>query len=196
MPVHVPTPPPALADLLSENLAVVFCGINPGLRAAATGHHFDGANNRFWRVLHLAGFTPMQIRPTDDRDLLAYGCGLTTAVGRPTARADQLSRQELLDSAMALRQKIQRYRPAHIAFLGKAAYAAISGQRQVLWGRQAEPFGGAQAWVLPNPSGLNRLFSVDDLVDAYRALVAATSPTPPPMPAPLPGTPTGRPCGS
>ncbi|CAB3629489.1 G/U mismatch-specific DNA glycosylase [Achromobacter pestifer] len=168
-----PPPPPGLPDLLAEGLAVVFCGINPGLRAAASGHHFDGANNRFWRVLHLAGFTPQQIRPANDRDLLAHRCGLTAAVGRATARADQLSQQELLNAGAALRLKIEHYRPAHVAFLGKAAYAAISNQRQVLWGRQAEPFGGAHAWVLPNPSGLNRSFSVNELVDAYRQLFLA-----------------------
>lgn len=175
MPTCAPdqAPPPSLPDLLSANLAVVFCGINPGLRAAATGHHFDGTGNRFWRVLHLAGFTAAQIHPADDRDLLAYGCGLTTAVVRPTARADHLSRQELIDSALALRQKIEHYRPAHVAFLGKAAYAAITEQRDVLWGRQVERFGGARAWVLPNPSGLNRSFSVDDLVLAYRELFDA-----------------------
>lgn len=167
------TSPAGLPDMLAEDLAVVFCGINPGLRAAASGHHFDGANNRFWRVLHRAGFTPQQIHPANDRDLLAYRCGLTAAVGRPTARADQLLRHELLNAGSALRVKIERYRPAHVAFLGKAAYAAISGQRHVLWGRQTEPFGGAHAWVLPNPSGLNRSFSLDELIDAYRQLFLA-----------------------
>jgi TDG/mug DNA glycosylase family protein len=80
----------ALPDIITERLAVVFCGINPGMAAAATGHHFAGRGNRFWRVIHLAGFTPEEILPENDRTILQYRCGLTTVVDRPTARADQL----------------------------------------------------------------------------------------------------------
>src|SRR5580698_8875935 len=81
-----------LPDILEPGLSVIFCGINPGLRAASTGHHFAGRGNRFWRVLHLAGFTPEQILPEDDRSLLRYGCGLTAVVPRATAQAAELSR--------------------------------------------------------------------------------------------------------
>ncbi|KAF0811349.1 G/U mismatch-specific DNA glycosylase [Andreprevotia sp. IGB-42] len=167
------TPASALPDVLADGLAVVFCGINPGLKAAATGHHFAGNGNRFWRALHLAGFTPTLLRAENDADLLAHGCGLTTAVARPTQRADQLSLQEFRDARSLLLQKIERHRPGWIAFLGKAAYAAISGQRQVQWGCQSVLFGGANVWVLPNPSGLNRAFSLDDLAAAYKALLLA-----------------------
>jgi len=137
------------------------------------GHHFEGHNNRFWRVLHLAGFTPEQMRAANDRDLLKHRCGLTTVVSRPTARADQLSPHEFRDSTSALRDKIELHRPTHIAFLGKAAYAAISGQREIQWGRQSTAFGGSHAWLLPNPSGLNRSFSLNDLVEAYKELYLA-----------------------
>jgi len=162
--------PASLPDVLARGLAVIFCGINPGMEAAAVGHHFAGKGNRFWRVLHLAGFTPELIRPENDRELLAHRCGFTSAVGRPTARADQLSARKYLESSSALRNKIELYHPAYIAFLGKAAYAAISGQRQLLWGQQSSRFGGSKVWLLPNPSGLNRSFSLDDLVRAYKAL--------------------------
>jgi len=46
-----------LPDILAERLVVVFCGINPGLSAAAAGHHFFGRSNRFWRVIHSADRT-------------------------------------------------------------------------------------------------------------------------------------------
>jgi len=162
-----------LPDVIAAGLAVVFCGINPGMRAVETGHHFEGHSNRFWRVLHLAGFTPEQMRPANDRDLLKHRCGLTTVVSRPTARADQLSAHEFHDSTAALRDKIELHQPAYIAFLGKAAYAAISGQREIHWGRQSTMFGGSEVWLLPNPSGLNRSFSLNDLVEAYRELYLA-----------------------
>ncbi|WP_087734352.1 G/U mismatch-specific DNA glycosylase [Paraburkholderia piptadeniae] len=162
-----------LPDILEAGLSVVFCGINPGLRAAATGHHFAGRGNRFWRVLHLAGFTPDELSPDNDRMLLQYGCGLTAVVARPTARADELSRSEIRDAAAGFEKKIECHAPRNIAFLGKMAIAGITGSRNIQWGLQTAAFGGAQVWVLPNPSGLNRSFSLDALVDAYRALYVA-----------------------
>ncbi|MFM0645983.1 G/U mismatch-specific DNA glycosylase [Paraburkholderia bryophila] len=160
--------PLSLPDLLEPALSLVFCGINPGMRAASTGHHFEGRNNRFWRVLHLAGFTPEQIRPEDDHTLLSHGYGLTTVVPRPTARAAELTRSEMQLAGEAFQRKIEHYAPRYVAFLGKMAFSAISGAPNIEWGLQAKPFGGAYAWVLPNPSGLNRGFSLDALVAAYR----------------------------
>lgn len=164
-----------LPDLIAEHLDVLFCGINPGLTAAATGHHFAGRNNRFWRVIHLAGFTPMEISPHDDRELLLYGCGLTAVVKRATASAEQLSRAEFIAAAAAFEQKVARYGPRFVAFLGKAAYSALSGQREVAWGLQPRRMQGANVWVLPNPSGRNLAFGLDALVDAYRPLYLAAS---------------------
>ncbi|BBP77868.1 G/U mismatch-specific DNA glycosylase [Pseudomonas gingeri NCPPB 3146 = LMG 5327] len=159
-----------LEDILAGQLAVVFCGINPGLMAAAQGHHFAGRNNRFWRTLHLAGFTPEELRPENDRTLLQYGCGLTTVVERPTARADQLSRDEFSAAAAGFEHKIARYAPGCVAFLGKAGYCGLSGQRDVAWGLQPRRLADASVWVLPNPSGRNLAFSLEQLVSAYRQL--------------------------
>ena len=159
-----------LPDVIGENLAVLFCGINPGAEAARVGHHFVGRSNRFWRVLHLAGFTPLQIQPADDRSLLGFGYGLTTVVPRATRRADEVTQAEFLGAAAAFEQKIVAFAPGCVAFMGKAAYGTISGRRTVDWGRQDAPFGGAVAWVLPNPSGLNRDFTLDRLVSHYREL--------------------------
>ncbi|BCX67449.1 G/U mismatch-specific DNA glycosylase [Pseudomonas izuensis] len=159
-----------LEDILAEQLAVIFCGINPGVMAAAQGHHFAGRGNRFWRTLHLAGFTPIELCPENDRTILQYQCGLTAVVERPTARADQLSQHEFIAVAGDFERKITRYAPRCVAFLGKAAYSALSGQREVAWGLQAKTFGNAVVWVLPNPSGRNRAFSLEQLVHAYRQL--------------------------
>jgi TDG/mug DNA glycosylase family protein len=167
----------SLPDVLEPNLPVVFCGINPGLRAASTGHHFAGRGNRFWRVLHLAGFTPEQILPEDGHTLLRYGCGLTAVVPRATAQAAELSRSEIELAGDAFRRKIEQFAPRHVVFLGKMAVAALCGTRDIEWGRQAKPFGGACAWVVPNPSGLNRAFSLDALVSAYREVRVAVAST-------------------
>lgn len=166
-----------LPDIIAPHLKVLFCGINPGMKAATTGHHFAGKSNRFWRVMHLAGFTPEEIQPEDDHTILSYGYGLTTVVTRPTARADQLSPKEFTAAATAFEQKIARYAPRVVAFLGKAAYAGLTGQPDIAWGLQPTRMEGATVWVLPNPSGRNRAFTLDALVQAYRRLYLETAAT-------------------
>ena len=165
--------PTELADFLAEDLDVLFCGINPALSAAHAGHHFSNRNNRFWRILHLAGFTPYQIHPEDDHTILHYGFGLTAAVERPTVKASDLTLHDFRAAAESLERKVRHYHPRIFAFLGKPAFAAIFNKRSVVWGRQQVRFGGAEVWVLPNPSGLNRAFTLDALVSAYRELQIA-----------------------
>lgn len=170
---------PGLQDLLAKNLRVVFCGINPGLRSAMLGHHFAGRGNRFWRTLHLAGFTREEIAPEEGATLLDHRCGLTCAVDRPTSRADQLSRDEFTQAAAGLAAKIAQYSPRCVAFLGKPAFSAIFSRKVVTWGEQDVLLGGSKTWVLPNPSGLNRSFRLDRLVQAYRELrIAVDAPAP------------------
>lgn len=160
----------SLTDILTENLNIVFCGINPGLKSALDGHHFSGRSNRFWKVLHLAGFTPHEIEARNDRTLLNYGYGLTTAVERPTTRADELSKEEFSAALSVFRNKMKLYKPRYVAFLGKSAYLAFSGKKNISWGLQEEVFEGALVWVLPNTSGLNRGFSLSALVTAYEEM--------------------------
>ncbi|ASW73509.1 formamidopyrimidine-DNA glycosylase [Chryseobacterium piperi] len=162
-----------LIDIIAKDLNVIFCGINPGLKSAGDGLHFSGRSNRFWKVLHQAGFTPHQIEPVNGSTILDFGYGLTTAVARATSRADELSKEEFDQSLETFKAKITEFKPQYIAFLGKAAYQAFSGKKQLVWGKQPEDFCGAKVWILPNPSGLNRGFTLDDLVSSYSELYAA-----------------------
>jgi double-stranded uracil-DNA glycosylase len=161
---------PMLPDLIAKKLKVVFCGINPGLQSAVEGHHFSKRSNRFWKVLHQAGFTPHQIEPVNDATILHFGYGLTTAVARATVRADELSKEEFDNAIDSFKTKMGHYKPEYIAFLGKPAFMAFTGKKQVAWGLQSEHPFGAKVWVLPNPSGLNRGFTLNDLVKYYREL--------------------------
>ena len=165
--------PPILTDLIIKDLTVIFCGINPGLKSAWDGHHFSGRSNRFWKVLYQAGFTPHEIEAVNDATILDFGYGLTTAVARATSRADELSKDEFDNSIETFKIKMTRFQPKYIAFLGKPAYMAFSGKKQILWGHQPEDFCGAKVWVLPNPSGLNRGFTLSDLVIHYRQMLDA-----------------------
>lgn len=142
-------------DLVAENLIVLFAGINPGLYTAAIGRHFGRPGNRFWPALHGGGFTPRLFSPFESDLLLDLDLGITNVVARATARADELSDDELRAGGRRLESKVKRWRPTVVAFVGIGPYRIVSGIKDARVGLQENLFGGSHAWVLPNPSGLN-----------------------------------------
>ena len=158
-----------ISDILAPGLRVVFCGINPGKSSAHTGFHFAHPGNRFWKVIHQAGFTHRQLRPEEELQLLDTRCGITMLVERPTVQASEVALQELRSGGRELVRKIEEYQPQALAVLGKQAFELAFNQRGAKWGKQAMTIGTTQVWVLPNPSGLNRA-TLDKLVAAYREL--------------------------
>jgi double-stranded uracil-DNA glycosylase len=166
-----------IPDVIAPNLRVLFCGINPGLYSAATGHHFARPGNRFWPALHAAGFTSRLLHPSEERLLLKSGCGITNLVARSTAAADELAAQEFMAGRRRLAVKVKRYRPRIVAVLGVGAYRLAFGQPGAGLGRQADGLADAALWVLPNPSGLNANHQLPDLVRLFQRLrVAAGNP--------------------
>ena len=159
-----------LPDVIAPGLDVLFCGINPSLLSAERGHHFARPGNRFWPALHLAGLTPRRLTPDEDRDLLALGLGVTNLVDRPTRTAAELTPEELQDGAAALADLVARYRPRVLAVLGVTAWRLATGRPRAALGRQPEPLGGVDTWVVPNPSGLNAHHQLPDLARLYREL--------------------------
>ena len=149
---------------------MLFVGINPGLYSGAVGHHFARPGNRFWPALELSGFTEGRLSPFEERKLLDRGLGITNVVPRTTARADELSHDELLHGAKRLASKVRRYRPAFVAVLGLTAYRAAFERPQAKLGLQPETLSGAKLWVLPNPSGLNAHHQLPDLARLFRRL--------------------------
>jgi double-stranded uracil-DNA glycosylase len=162
-----------IRDVIAPDLRVLFCGINPGLYSGATGHHFARPGNRFWPTLHQAGFTPRLLHPSEERELLAYGYGITNLVPRATATADELSPEELVAGQRRLKAKVKRYQPRVVAVLGISAYRTAFGQKSVALGRQSETLGNTVVWVLPNPSGLNAHYQLADLAEHFRQLSQA-----------------------
>ena len=163
-----------IRDVIAPGLRVLFCGINPGLYSAATGYHFARPGNRFWPALHAAGFTTRALRPSEQRELLKAGFGVTNLVNRATASAEELAPAELLAGRRRLALKLRRHRPAAVAFLGVGAYGHAFGLKQVKIGPQPGRFEGAEVWVLPNPSGLNANYQLPELVKLFRRLWQAT----------------------
>ncbi len=157
-------------DLIAKDLIVLFAGINPGLYTAAIGRHFGRPGNRFWPALYCGGFTPRLFSPFENALLLDLKLGITNVVARGTARADELTNDELREGGRRLEAKVRRYRPTVVAFVGIGSYRIVSGVKDARVGLQPIPFGGRHAWVLPNPSGLNAHYQPAELGRLFREL--------------------------
>ncbi|MEU6575718.1 G/U mismatch-specific DNA glycosylase [Streptomyces sp. NPDC046805] len=157
-------------DVVAGGLDVLFCGINPSLMTAATGHHFARPGNRFWPVLHLSGFTPRLLKPAEQRELLSYGLGITNVVARATARAVELSAEEYVEGGVLLTEKVTRLRPRWLAVVGVTAYRAAFGSRKAQVGPQDGAIGDTRVWVLPNPSGLNAHWTATTMAQEFARL--------------------------
>jgi TDG/mug DNA glycosylase family protein len=157
-------------DLLRPGLRLVFCGYNPSLASARSGHHYAHPGNRFWRVLFASGITHRLYKPEEDEQLLDLGIGFTNLATRPTRRADELTREEIQSGALALRAKLEQFRPAVVAYTGIGIYRWFRATSKVSWGVQdTATVPGVIDVVVPSPSGLNRM-SFEELVDHYRTL--------------------------
>ena len=167
-------------DLLpTHGLRLLFVGINPGLWTAATQTHFAHPVNRFYPALLEAGIIERRIDPAagmsdDDREhLTSRGIGISNLAHRATARADELSDEELRAGGEQLVALVERLRPRVVAIAGITAYRTAFGRRRAVLGRQADTLGGAELWVVPNPSGLNAHETVHSLAVAYAAAARA-----------------------
>ncbi|MGD8165906.1 mismatch-specific DNA-glycosylase [Herbiconiux sp. P16] len=177
-------------NVLGEGLRLLIVGINPGLHTAAVQAPFSRRGNRFYPALYRAGIIDHVIdasegfRPGDREHLIARGVGLTSLVAGATARADELSTQQLVEGAAALERRVAELRPVVVAMLGITAYRVAFGRPRTVVGKQPETLAGAELWVVPNPSGLNAHESVDSLAVAYRevAIAAGIPVYPPPAP--------------
>ena len=168
-------------DLIAPKLDVLFCGINPSLYSAATGHHFARPGNRFWPTLHAAGFTARLLAPWEEKMLLEVRCGITNLVARASATAAELTTDELSAGRRRLERKVHRYAPRWLAVLGISAYRTAFGHPDAAIGHQPERLGASGIWVLPNPSGLNANYQLADLARLFgelRATARVTSPAP------------------
>ena len=168
-------------DLVGPGLKLLFVGINPGLWTAAVQTHFAHPTNRFYPALAAAGITEYEVdrvagmTDADREHLVARGIGITNLVPHATARASELSREELREGGERLLRFVADRRPAVVAIAGISAYRDAFGERDAVLGRQPEKldsatrWSGAALWVVPNPSGLNAHETVATLAAAYSA---------------------------
>lgn len=160
-------------DVVADGLDVLMCGINPGLWTAWSGHHFGRPGNRFWAALHLAGLTPRLLRPDEQEELLALGIGVTNVVSRTTAAASELRPDEVRAGGERLAALVERLRPGVIVVLGVGAYRTAFGRPRATLGPQPESLGGSPVWVVPNPSGLQARYGLDEIAALLRDAAGA-----------------------
>lgn len=176
--------PDATDDVLpgaagGEELRLLIVGINPGLWTAAVNAPFARPGNRFWPSLHRAGLTARPVDASrgllaqDEQDLRRRGIGITNLVGRATARADELSREELREAGRHLARRAAALRPAVVAIAGITAFRTAYARPRARTGRQDTALIPAwpqdvELWVVPQPSGLNAHASVASLAEDWR----------------------------
>jgi double-stranded uracil-DNA glycosylase len=162
-----------LPDVAAPGLDVLFTGINPGLYSAWSGRHFARPGNRFWPALHRSGFTPRLLHPDEQLELLPLGLGITNVVARATARADELTRAEMVAGGERLRATVRELGPRWLAVCGVTAYRAAFDAPKASIGEQPTTVGPTRVWVLPNPSGLNAHYSAPALAEEFARLRTA-----------------------
>ena len=149
-----------LQDVVPERPRLLLVGINPGRRSGTVGHHFAGNGNPFWRLLHASGLTPVLLPYEQDQRLATFGVALTNLCARTTRTAAELTRGEIETGRAVLADKIARWRPAVVAFVGVTLYGLYFGKQASKPGPGAKPetIAAARVFVVPNPSGLNASF--------------------------------------
>ena len=162
-----------IPDVLAPGLRVLFCGINPGRVSAAAQAHFANPRNDFWRLLHAAGFTPRQLEPAEQFELLTYGIGVTSAAARTTPGSGDLRRADFAGSAERLGRIAAELDPAWIGFVGKEAYRGAFNERPQL-GEQERRLSGTRLFVLPSTSPANAAVPWDERLRWFRELSRAS----------------------
>jgi TDG/mug DNA glycosylase family protein len=162
-----------VADIIGPDMDVLFCGINPGRTSGSLGQHFARPGNRFWKVLAGAGFTDRVLHPADQHLLLDYRVGITNLVDRTTRAASDVGLAELRAGAVALEQKVVRWKPRWVAVLGVGAYRRAFRRPGAAIGAQPDPMGSTGVWLLPNPSGLQARYQLPEMIAMFAQLRTA-----------------------
>ncbi|MED4014909.1 mismatch-specific DNA-glycosylase [Sutcliffiella cohnii] len=157
-------------DHIKHNLEILFVGFNPSIMSSETGHHFANPNNRFWKILHESSLTPKKLHPSEDYTVLDFQYGLTNIVARPTKAADEITKEEYAEGKEILKNKIKKYRPKIVCYVGKGVYLQLSGKKKAPWGKQEDcVVEGTIDFVAPSSSGLVRM-KMKDTISIYSEL--------------------------
>lgn len=163
---------PLVPDIIADDLCILFVGFNPALRSSRIGHHYAGYSNRFWKLLAESGLTSRRLSPEEDGLMLEFGFGLTNIAARPSRQASEITSQEYAEGRERLAQLIERLCPRIVCYTGIGVYQQFARKKNVVCGRQERSIvEGAIDFVVPSPSGLNRI-SFERQLDYYKELAS------------------------
>lgn len=115
-----------LPDAMAPNAFVLFCGLNPGIQTAISGHAYSSPTNRFWKIMYSSGVLPVPCTAEEDRTLPErFRLGLTNIVERPSRNGAQLSKAEMDAGVPVLEEKVRRWRPEVICLVGKSIWESV-----------------------------------------------------------------------
>jgi TDG/mug DNA glycosylase family protein len=150
-----------LSDLLGPGLDLIIVGTAAGRASAKRGLYYAGRGNRFWRILHEVGLTPIELKADDYRHLIEYRIGLTD-LAKHASGMDQDLPANCFDPAR-LRRAIEALSPTILAFNGKKAAGVFFGvaTAKVTYGQQKGRIGRTTIYVCPQTSAANADWSAD-----------------------------------
>jgi len=132
-----------LAEILIQNLSVVFVGSAISETSDELGFYYLGPNNSFWELLEFARITPTHVLPPSERkvlvnakkdgvlndmykqffferkesQLLKHGIGLTDLNRRRVfSNDDDPAAKPTIDDIQKFIRKVEKYRPKILAF--------------------------------------------------------------------------------
>jgi double-stranded uracil-DNA glycosylase len=143
-----------LPERLRPGLALVFCGTAAGRKSALEQAYYAHGQTKFWTTLHAVGLTPRLFSPQDYPLLDELDIGLTDIAKFTFGMDHQLPREALgTQAAEALRARIRKFAPRHLAFTSLKAGRTVMGPKARA-GEQTQKLGAARVWILPSPSPL------------------------------------------
>lgn len=160
----------SLPDYPPKPGGALLVGINPAPRSVARGHYYQGNQGRQrWKRLESVGLLSGAVPGLEDEALVAAGHGLTDLVKRVTAKASELSSEELRAGGEALYARVREWRPGLVVFMYKEAAVHALGRRDLSPGLCGE-VAGAPAFLLPAP--YVKKSSADRVYEELRRLLA------------------------
>jgi double-stranded uracil-DNA glycosylase len=163
-------------DVVGPSLDVLFVGINPDPISGERRHHFANPRNRFWRLLHEAGFTARRLDPSAEARLIEVGLGVTNLVPRVSRSSSELSPADFSRGRLVLERKVARWRPRAVVLVGMTVWRALTGKRARAVGLEQPSRGGTRIFVVPNPSGRNAAYSYSEMLRQWRDLARELGP--------------------
>lgn len=158
-----------LPDYLEPHLKLVIVGINPGTYSAQMGHYYARPGNLFWWAISNSGLVPREVGPQDDASLLQYGIGLTDIVKRPTNSSGDLKQSEFDKGAQITAEKIRKYQPKVVCFVGLLGATAFIG-RQIKVGPLTEKIGNTRLFAIPSTSRRNAHYGQRTILEYFKDL--------------------------